>query len=65
MYIYYITAAGKSISSQLDSSCQGNRYGTEKAGGTDQREGMGLLEYQAIPSLRAVAHEGWLWIFIL
>jgi hypothetical protein len=32
--IYFITAAGNSISSQLDSSCQGNRYGTEKAGGT-------------------------------
>jgi hypothetical protein len=32
MYIYYITAAGNSISSQLGSSCQGNRYGTEKTG---------------------------------
>jgi hypothetical protein len=35
MDIYYITAAGNSISSQLGSSCQGNRYRTEKAGGTD------------------------------
>ncbi len=33
VYIYYLTAAGKSISSQLGSSCQGNRYGTEKVGG--------------------------------
>ncbi len=24
-----------------------------------QREGMGLLEYQAMPSLRDVAHDGW------
>ena len=30
--IYYTTAAGNSISSLLGSSCQGNRYGTEKAG---------------------------------
>jgi hypothetical protein len=30
---YHITAAGNSISSQLDSPCQGNRYGKEKAGG--------------------------------
>jgi hypothetical protein len=28
------TAAGNSISSQLGSPCQGNRYGMEKAGGT-------------------------------
>jgi len=34
VYIYFITAAGNSISSQLGSSCQGNRYGTEKMGGT-------------------------------
>ncbi len=34
VYIYYVTADGNSISSQLGSSCQGNRYGTEKAGGT-------------------------------
>ncbi len=32
--IYYITSAGNSIILQLDSSCQGNRYSTEKAGGT-------------------------------
>jgi hypothetical protein len=25
-----------------------------------QREGMGLLEYQAMPSFRDVAHDGWL-----
>ncbi len=31
---YNVTAAGDSISTQLGSSCQGNRYGTEKAGGT-------------------------------
>ncbi len=30
----YITADGHSISSQLGSSCQGNRYGTKKAGDT-------------------------------
>jgi len=29
VYIYYITAAGNSIS-----SCQGNWYGTERTGGT-------------------------------
>jgi hypothetical protein len=29
-----ITASGNSIISQLGSSCQGNRYGTEKTGGT-------------------------------
>ncbi len=34
VYIYYITGAGNSISSQLGSSCQGNRCGTEKAEGT-------------------------------
>jgi hypothetical protein len=34
MVVYYITAAGNSVSSQLDSSCQGNRYGKEKAGCT-------------------------------
>jgi hypothetical protein len=32
VHIYYVTAAGNSISSQLGSSCQGNRYGKEKAG---------------------------------
>ncbi len=30
-----------------------------------QREGMGLLEYQAMPSLRNVAHDGWLCTFII
>ncbi len=34
VYIYCITAAGNSFSSQLSSSWQGNQYGTEKAGGT-------------------------------
>jgi hypothetical protein len=34
VYILYITAAGNSISSQLGSTYLGNRYGTEKAGGT-------------------------------
>ncbi len=34
VYINNITTAGNSISLQLGSSCQGNRYGTEKAGGT-------------------------------
>jgi len=33
MYIYYVTAAGNSISSQLGSSCQGNQYGKEKEDG--------------------------------
>ncbi len=32
VYIYYITTAGNSISSQLGSSCQGNEYCTEKTG---------------------------------
>ena len=26
----------------------------------NQREGIGLLEYQAMPTLRDVAHDGWL-----
>jgi|688.fasta_scaffold682262_1 hypothetical protein len=26
----------------------------------NQRAGMGLLEHQAMPSLREVAHDGWL-----
>jgi hypothetical protein len=30
-----------------------------------QREGMGLLEYQAVPSLRDVAHDGWLCKFTI
>jgi hypothetical protein len=28
------------------------------------REGMGLLEYQAMPSMRDVAHDGWLCTFL-
>jgi hypothetical protein len=32
VYIYYIIADENSISSQLGSSCQGYRNGTEKAG---------------------------------
>jgi hypothetical protein len=32
--LYSITADGNTISSQLGSSCQGNRYSTEKASGT-------------------------------
>ncbi len=34
-------------------------------GGRDQREGLDLLEYQAMPSLRDVAHEGWLCTFTI
>ncbi len=34
VYIYYITAAGNSISTQVGSRFKGNRYGTEKVGGT-------------------------------
>ncbi len=34
MAVYNITAAGNSISSQLGSSCHGNRYGAEKASDT-------------------------------
>jgi hypothetical protein len=34
VYIYHIKAAENSISSQLGSSYQSSRYGTEKAGGT-------------------------------
>ncbi len=34
VYIYFMTAVGNSVSSQLGSFCQGNRYCTEKAGGT-------------------------------
>jgi hypothetical protein len=30
-----------------------------------QREGMGLLEYQDLPPLRDVAHDGWLCIFTI
>jgi hypothetical protein len=33
VYIYYITAAGNSISRQLGSSYQGNQYCMEKTGG--------------------------------
>jgi hypothetical protein len=32
--MYYITIAGNSVSTQLVSSCQGNRYSLKKAGGT-------------------------------
>jgi hypothetical protein len=32
---------------------------------SDQREGMGLLEYHPIPSLRGVAHDGWLCTFTI
>ncbi len=31
--------------------------------GNNQREGMALLEYQAMPSLRNLAHDGWLCTF--
>ncbi len=34
VYIYFITAAGNSVRSQLGSSCQGNRISVKKAGGT-------------------------------
>jgi hypothetical protein len=30
-----------------------------------KREGMGLLEYQALPFLRYVAHDGWLCTFTI
>ncbi len=30
-----------------------------------QREGMGLIEYNAMPSFRDVAHDGWLCIFTI
>ncbi len=33
--------------------------------GLTQRESMALLEYQAMPSLRDVAHVGWLCTFII
>ncbi len=33
--------------------------------GYTQREGMGLLEYQAMPSLRDVAHDGVLCTFTI
>ncbi len=33
-FTIHITAAGNSVSTQLGSSCQGIRYGTEKPGGT-------------------------------
>ncbi len=29
-----------------------------------QREGMGLLVYQAMPSLRGIAHDGWLCTYV-
>ncbi len=31
----------------------------------NQREGLGLLEYQAMPSLRDVSHDGWLSTFTI
>jgi hypothetical protein len=31
----------------------------------NQKEGIGLVEYQAMPSLRDVAHDGWLCAFII
>jgi hypothetical protein len=34
-------------------------------GGQCQREGMGLLECQAMPSWRDVAHDGWLCTFTI
>ncbi len=36
-----------------------------KFGQGEQREGMGLLEYQAMPSLRDIANDGWLCTFII
>ncbi len=37
----------------------------QKVIGGDQREGMGQLEYQAMPSFREVAHDGWLCTFTI
>ncbi len=37
--------------------------GGGRPGGTHQREGMGILEYQAMPFLRDVAHDVWLCTF--
>jgi hypothetical protein len=34
-------------------------------GGQSQRKGMGQLEYQSMPSLRGVAHDGWFCVFII
>jgi hypothetical protein len=34
-------------------------------GGQSQREGIGQPEYQSMPSLRGVAHDGWLCRFII
>jgi hypothetical protein len=34
-------------------------------GGADQREGMGLLEYQTMPALHDVAHDVWLGTFTI
>jgi hypothetical protein len=36
---------------------QGQLVGLFAAGGQDQREGMGLLEHQAMPSMRDVTHD--------
>jgi hypothetical protein len=55
VYIYYLTAAGNSVSSQLGSSCQGNRYGTEKAGG---RYGPSIT-YKNKPELEFFPHSMW------
>jgi hypothetical protein len=45
------------------------RRGASKGGSQHpvviQRDGRGLLEYQAMPSLREVAHAGWLCTFII
>ncbi len=43
--------------------CQSGSPG--RRGRESQREGMGLLEYQAMPSLRDVAHDGWLCTFTM
>ncbi len=44
----------------------GEEYGVHgKVPVCDQREGMGLLEFQAMPSLRDVAHDGWLCTFTI
>ncbi len=39
--------------------------GGADGGGLYQREGMGLPEYQGMPSLRDIAHDGWLCTFTI
>jgi len=47
------------VSKQTHARSRKNKQGRWERAGHHQREGTGLLEYQAMPSLRDVAHVGW------